>query len=127
MVKHIPYSFLSMSHLNVALNQIQLVFITSARVIMISGKISWLNQEKQCFLLRVLSLRETSYSNKESSKLFKAEVLFMEVENMRLSIHLFLKDKWEKEKCITPSILILFTILQIFIYQQTISFKVLQL
>jgi hypothetical protein len=73
------------------------MFITLAQGIMILDKISRLNQEKQCFLLRGPSLKETSYLNKESSKLFKVEVLFMEVESTRLLIHLFLQGKWVKD------------------------------
>jgi hypothetical protein len=97
MVELIPYSFLLMNHSNVASNLIQLMFITSAQGIMISDKISRLNQEKQSFLLRGPSWKETSYLNKESNKLFKVEVLYMEVESMRLSIHLFLQGKWVKD------------------------------
>jgi hypothetical protein len=82
---------------NAASNLTQSMFITSAQGIMISDKISRLNLEKQCFLLRGLSWKETSYLNKELNKLFKVEVLFMEVESMRLSIHLFLQRKWVKD------------------------------
>ena len=97
MVNLIPYSFLSMNPNNVASHQTQQMFITSPQGIMISDKISRLNQEKQCFLLQVPLWKETSYSNKEPYKVFKVEVLFMAVESTKLLIHLFLQGKWEKD------------------------------
>jgi hypothetical protein len=42
---------------------------------------------------------------------------------MRLLILVFLKDKWVKEKCVMPSILILFLILKTFKLKATILLK----
>ena len=123
MVERIPYSFLSMSPCNAVSIQTQLESITSVQDTMTSDKISRLIQEKQCFSLLVPSLRETSYLNKEFSRLSKAEVLFMEVENTRLSTQHFLRHNWAKEKCVTLFFSILFISLLTFLIQETIWLK----